>query len=313
MKRNNIKGSLILTLGSLIWGFAFVVQSDAANFIKPFAFNSLRSLLGALVIGTYVFIKAKATKTEVFEKTKEYKKNAIIGGIICGIFLAFSVNFQQLGLSVYPEGVPAEARAGFLTALYVVMVPIASIVLRKRVSPVILVAVFIATAGVYLLCLSDGFSGFYLGDGLMLLCALSCTIHIMFVDKYGPIIGGPQLSMIQFVICGIISGVISLIAEPDMTVHNITSALPQILYMGIFSSGVAYTLQIVGQKYAEPAVASISMSLEGVFATLGGWIVLGSALTIREFFGCLLVFVAILTAQIPEILINKKGRSMRND
>ncbi len=301
--KNNLKGTLILTLGSLIWGLAFVVQSDASDKVKPFTFNSLRSLLGAFVIFIYLFIKSKTTGKPIFTHTKEYFKKTALGGILCGTFLAMSVNFQQAGLTVYPKGCAAEARAGFLTALYVIMVPIVSLVfLKKRISPIILLAVVWATFGIYLLCLSGGLSKIYSGDILMLFCAISCTLHILTVDKFGVFVGGAQLSMIQFLVCGIISGIIGLIFESDMSITNIYSALPQILYMGVLSSGLAYTLQIVGQKYAEPAVASISMSLESVFAAIGGWLIMGNGLSLREFFGCALVFVAIITAQVPEFI-----------
>ena len=310
MKSNNLKGSLILTIGSLIWGLAFVVQNDANTFIKPFAFNALRSLLGALVIGVYLIVKKSITHTPVFAGTKEYKKTAIFGSIVCGVFLSLEINFQQLGIAVYPKGAAVEARAGFLTALYVILVPIFSIFFKKKTSPAIWISVIIATFGVYLLCLSGGIKGIYLGDVFVFLCAFFCTFHILSVDKFGKIIGGPQLSMLQFIVCGTISGIISLITEPDMGLQNIRLALPQILYMGIISSGIAYTLQIIGQKYAEPAVASISMSLESVFAALGGWIIMGNILTVRELFGCLLVFVAIITAQLPEIISKKKGETI---
>ena len=305
MKSNNLKGSIILVLASLIWGLAFVVQNDANRTIKPFALNGIRSLLGACIIGLYLFIKRQMTQTPVFKNTKEYKRAAVLGGIVCGLLLALAVNFQQLGIAAYPKGAAIEARAGFLTALYVILVPIVSVFFKRKTSAVIWLSVLIATAGVYLLCLTGGMTGIYLGDVLMFLCAFSFTFHILCVDKFGKILGGPQLSMIQFIVCGIISSIISLIVEPDMGLNNIYLSLPQLLYMGIMSSGIAYTLQIVGQRYAEPAVASISMSLESVFATLGGWIIMGNALTIREFFGCVLVFIAIIIAQLPEMMTKK--------
>lgn len=306
MKRNNIKGTVILTIGSLIWGLAFVVQNAATDLIAPFAFNSLRSLLGAFVIWLFLFVKSKATKVPIFENTKEYKKSALSGGVICGLFLFLAVNFQQVGLSVYPKGVAAEARAGFLTALYVIFVPIASVLLKKRIPFLVWVAVIIATVGIYFLCMNESGLHIYLGDVLMILCAVSCTAHILFVDKYCITLGGPQLSFIQFVVCGVLSGIVSIIFEPRTTLDNIYAALPLILYMGIMSSGVAYTLQIVGQKYTEPAIASIPMSFESVFATLGGWIIMNSRLNTREIFGCVLMFCAIITAQLPDLIALKK-------
>ena len=173
---------------------------------------------------------------------------------------------------------------------------------RKKVSPIVWGAVAVALAGTYFLCLSGGISGIYIGDILMLCCAFAFTFHIISVDNLGDKIGGIRLSLIQFFVCGIISLILSLIFEKNgFAIKNIISAAPQIAYLGIMSSGVAYTLQIIGQRFAEPAVASISMSLESVFAALGGWVLAGDILSSRELFGCVLVFAAIIIAQLPEI------------
>ncbi len=302
MNKNNIKGSLILLLASLLWGLAFVVQRDASNKIKPFAFNGLRSLLGAVVIMLFLLVKKKVDKKPIFTLTKEYIKNAIKGGVICGTALLISVNLQQYGIAVYENGVAAEARSGFLTALYVILVPIASLVLKKRVPVLVWIAVIIATVGIYFLCLTGGFTSIYLGDVLMFSCALTFTVHIMAIDAFCEKVGGPQLSVFQFTFCGIISIILSFVFEGGFSPSTVYSALPQILYMGVFSSGAAYTLQIVGQKYAEPAIASISMSFESVFAALGAVVIVGTVPKPREILGCVLVFVAIITAQIPEFL-----------
>ncbi len=305
MQRDNIKGSVILLLAAFIWGLAFVVQNDASGKISPFAFNSLRSFLGAFVIGVYLLIKKTKFKKKIFADTAD-KKNVILGSVLCGFFLFLLTNFQQSGITVYPKGCAAEARAGFITALYVIMVPVISVILKRKISFAVWIAVGISVVGIYLLCLSGGLSGVYLGDILMFFCALSCAFHIMFVDKYGVLVGVVVLSCLQFLVNGILSGVCSLIFE-TVTLTNVYNALPQILYMGILSSGLAYTLQVVGQKYAQPAIASISMSFESVFAAIGGWLITGNALSVREFFGCLLLFVAITVAQLPEFY-NKKTR-----
>ena len=300
MNKNNIKGSLILGLASLLWGLAFVVQSDAAGKISPFIFNGLRSLVGAAAIFLYLFIKSKITKEPIFKSDKPYKKTAVSGGIVCGAVLCVAVNLQQLGITVYPESCnTVEARSGFLTTLYVVMVPIASIIIGKKVILPVWIASLFAMTGVYFLCLTNGISNIYSGDVLMILCAVTFSLHIMVVDKYGADVGGAQLSFIQFIVCGVLSIILSFIArEGHNALSDIRLALPQIIYMGIFSSGFAYTLQIVGQKYAEPAIASISMSLEGVFATLGGLVIMGSVPSVKETIGCVLVFIATITAQI---------------
>lgn len=301
MKFNNLKGSLILITAALIWGLAFVAQSGAAELVPPFTFNALRSFIGAGALYIFFCLTNIKKKTPFFPKEKGDRKGYFVAALVCGICLAVSINFQQFGIAAYPKGVATEARSGFITALYVILVPIFSVFFRKKVGLAVWLGVIIAIIGVYMLCFSDGISGIYLGDILVLLCAFSFTLHIMSVDKYVSLTGGVKLSIMQFFICGIISAVLALIFEiKDIVPQNILSAAPQILYLGIMSSGVAYTLQIVGQKFAEPAVASISMSLESVFAALGGWIISGKGLSNTEIIGCSLVFVAIIVAQLPQ-------------
>ena len=302
MKRHdNLKGSLILGFASLLWGLAFVAQSSAADRVPSFLFNSLRSFIGAGFLFVLLCIFKKRAKKTIFPKEPHIRKSTCISGLLCGLLLTVSVNFQQFGLAFYPEGVATEARGGFLTALYVILVPILSLFLGKRIGLPILGAVAVAMVGIYLLCLSEGFVGIYLGDVLILLCAVSFSFHILVVDHYADAVGGVLLSMLQFLICGILSGILSLCTE-QIVWSQIIDAAPQILYLGIVSSGIAYTLQIVGQKYAEPAVASISMSLESVFAALGGWLITKNTLTPREIGGCALVFAAIVLAQLPAFL-----------
>ena len=299
MKNNNLKGTLILTVAAIIWGLAFVAQSGAAGLVPPFAFNALRSVIGALVL--YLFWIFTGRKQEkFFPENPETKKQYFICALVCGLCLSVAINFQQFGIAAYPKGVASEARAGFITALYVILVPIFSIFLKKRVGIPVLLGVVIAISGIYLLCFSKGVSGIYIGDFLIFLCAVSFALHIMSVDKFVGITGGVKLSIMQFLVAAVVSGILALIFEFDkIQISNILAASPQILYLGIMSSGVAYTLQIVGQKFAEPTVASITMSLESVFAALGGWLISGNGLTTRELLGCSLVFVAILVAQAP--------------
>ena len=300
MKNNNLKGSLILITAALIWGLAFVVQSDVADLIPPFTFNALRSVVGAIALYIFwLFTERRKTKT-FFPKEKPLRKNYCLGAVICGVCLAVSINFQQFGIATYPEGAASEARSGFITALYVILVPIFSMILKKRVGLPVWAGVVIAVVGVYLLCFSGGVSGIYLGDLLVFLCAVSFSLHIMSVDKYVSYTGGVKLSILQFSVAAVISFVLAFVFEwNQIEFSNILSAVPQILYMGVMSSGVAYTLQIVGQKYAEPTVASISMSLESVFAALGGWVISGNVLHTRELIGWILVFAAIVVAQLP--------------
>ena len=304
---NNVKGSAILCLAALIWGLAFVAQSQAADTVPPFIFNALRSFIGAAFLFALQFINSARRSLPFFPRERAAVKTALVGGLLCGVLLAVSVNFQQFGLAHYPEGAASEARAGFLTALYVIIVPIISIFFKRRVGLPVWLAVVIATCGIYLLSLSGGIESIYLGDILVFLCAISFSFHILAVDKYGEPVGGTLLSALQFTVCGILSLILSLCFE-TVVWENVLAAAPQILYLGIMSSGIAYTLQIYGQRYAEPAIASLSMSLESVFAALGGWIISGNVLTPREFLGCSLVFVAIVTAQLPQFFEKKKSK-----
>lgn len=300
MKFNqNLKGSFILCLASLIWGFAFVVQSALADTVPPFLLNCLRSLISVVFLGGVLLIKKGKTKQPVFPKDKTERKRVLLGGLLCGLLLTLSVNLQQFGLMYYPEGAAAEARGGFLTSLYVVLVPVFFVFLGKKLRPQVVLAVVLAMGGIYLLCVSGSLGGIYLGDVFVLLCALSFTFHILMIDRFGNHVDGILLSAMQFFVCGALSGVLSFCFE-DVVWGLIPTAIPQLLYMGVLSSGVGYTLQIVGQKYAEPTVASLSMSLESVFAALGGWLVAGNVLSLRELGGCALVFAAIVLAQLPQ-------------
>ncbi len=300
-KKSNLKGSLILCTAALLWGIAFAVQASAAEKIPPFTFNCLRSIIGAAFLFGFMGIKSIKNKDYVIVPKTIDKKQLLIGSVLCGIALAVSTNFQQFGIAAYPDDVPTEARSGFITALYVIVVPLLSIFAKKRVPIIVWIASLVAISGFYMLCLFEGVSGFYLADILVLGCTFTFSLHIMVIDKYCGPVGGVRLSAFQFVFAAVISGILALIFELDaISITNIKSVIPEILYMGIVSSGIAYTLQIVGQKFAEPAIASLSMSLESVFAALGGWVISGNLLKDNEIIGCILVFAAIVLAQVPE-------------
>lgn len=305
-KKNNFMGSLILCFAALLWGLAFVVQNRAADKIPPFTFNCLRSIIGAVFLFSFMAVMSiKNIDFAIIPKSMD-KKLLLTGGALCGLALAVSTNFQQFGIAAYPEGAPVEARSGFITALYVIVVPILSVFVRKRVPLMVWISALVAIVGFYMLCLYEGFGGFYFADILVLGCTFTFSLHILVIDKYCDAIGGIRLSAFQFVFAAIISGIMALIFELDLiNIKSIVSVIPEILYMGIVSSGIAYTLQIVGQKFAEPAVASISMSLESVFAALGGWVITGNALKGNEIIGCALVFAAIVLAQAPEFFKKK--------
>jgi drug/metabolite transporter (DMT)-like permease len=212
--------------------------------------------------------------------------------------LFFATNLQQLGITIYPEGVASSGRAGFITATYVVMVAISGIFFHKKLHPIIWIAVAGCVAGMYMLCLSGGFEGIYLGDILIFLCAICFTAHILVIDRFSDI-DSILLCCLQFVVVGVISTVLMFIFEkPDL--NNIIAAWLPICYAGVLSSGVAYTLQVVCQKNTEPAVASLLMSLESVFAVLAGMLLLREIPTAREAFGCVIMFAAIIITQLPE-------------
>lgn len=306
-RSSNLKGSLILITAALIWGLAFVAQSSAADSVPPFLMNCLRSLISAVFLGIVLKITLRKSGEKIIPADPKHKAVCIKGGIVCGIMLSISVNLQQFGIALYPKGAASEAHAGFITAMYVIIVPLLSLFTGKKVGAGVWLGVAISVVGFYMLCLSGGAGGLYLGDLLVLFCAFAFSLHILSIDKFVGAVGGVRLSMLQFIVCGVVSGLFSLIFEISaVDFNNVIAATPQILYLGIMSSGVAYTLQIIGQRYAAPAIASLSMSLESVFAALGGAFA-GNVLSIgaprslsaNEIIGCVLVFLAIIIAQLP--------------
>ena len=305
--KNNLKGSLLLCLASVIWGGAFVVQSALASTVPPFMLNAQRSLIGVAFLFLLLFLRKIKTKKPIFPKDTATKKQTLLAGILCGVLLTLSVNLQQFGLMFYPEGVAAEARGGFLTSLYVILVPLFSVFLGKRLRVQVILAVLIAMVGIYLLCLSDPINGIYFGDVFILLCALSFTFHILTVDRFGAQIDGLLLSALQFSVCALLSSVLSFFFE-EFSWSVLPDVILPLLYMGVLSTGIGYTLQIIGQQYAESTIASISMSLESVFAALGGWLIAGNALLPREIWGCVLVFLAIILAQLPRLIPKRKAK-----
>lgn len=294
----NLKGSLILLLAALIWGTAFVAQTSGSDCVDTFTFNASRSFVGALFLWIVSLVRDYKVKSAASGHTDAAVMPwPLKGGVLCGIILVAALGFQQAGISLYPDGVAASGRSGFLTATYVVMVAVCVQIAGKKLHPLVMLSVAGVIAGLYLLCMSEGFSNIYIGDVLGFACAVCFTAHIFVVDRFNNT-DSVKLSCLQFLICGILSLVLALINE-QIIWDNIIKATIPILYTGIMSSGIAYTLQMVGQKYAEPHIASIAMSLESVFAVLAGWIILGEKLLPREYIGCVLVFAAVILAQVP--------------
>ena len=297
---NKTKNTFLLFLTAFIWGVAFVAQSVGMDYVGPWTFNASRFIIGAVfLIPCIAFLdglkkkEAAASGTSSEESAPQDKKTLLIGGLCCGIAIAVASTLQQYGISMTTVG-----KAGFITALYIVIVPILGIFLKKKPRLIIWVSVVLALAGLYFLCMTDSLS-FSKGDTMVLLCALVFSIHILIIDYFSPKVDGVRMSCIQFFVASIICGIPALILEhPQFS--SLTAAWAPILYAGILSCGVAYTLQIVAQKNYDPTIASLILSLESVFSVLAGWVILHQALSPREILGCVLVFIAIILVQLPE-------------
>lgn len=296
-----LKGNMMLLLTSIIWGSAFVAQVKGMDHVGPFTFNSVRNFVAtfSLLIAMFFLNKQNPTQDSLHNSSPEELPMLLKGGISCGIILFIASSFQQFGVQYTTAG-----KAGFITTLYIVIVPILGLFLGKRVAKKIWVCVLIAAAGLYLLSIKGDFE-IGKGDALIFLCAIFFSFHILVIDYFSPKVDGVKMSCIQFFVCGLINTVAMLFFEtPSIT--NITMALIPILYAGILSSGVGYTLQIIAQKDTDPTIASLILSLESVFAVLAGALILGEVLSSREKLGCILIFIAIIVAQIP------KGFNLKN-
>lgn len=326
LKRN----SLLLILTSFIWGISFVAQSQGGDAIGPFSFNCIRFLLGsAVLVPVILFLDKKASHNntdeiplhnntsemsqrnntnEMSQHTKKRdhtssNKTLWLGGISCGIILCIASNLQQLGIN---QGTPA-GKAGFLTACYIILVPIFGLFLKKKCGWNVWIGVVLTLAGLYLLCMTDSLT-LQLSDILVLLCAVIFALHILVIDHFSPLVNGVKMSCIQFFTAGILTAIPMFLIDMKHSLSGFTEWLPSLaswdawiplLYAGIMSCGVAYTLQIIGQKGVNPTVASLLLSLESVFSVLAGWILLQEKLGLREILGCVLIFAAIILAQLP--------------
>lgn len=286
----HLRGNILLLITALIWGTAFVAQSEGMNYVEPFTYNAMRTLLGGAVLIPVIAVFRRAGKNETTERAP--LRTTVMGGIVCGILLCIASSFQQSGISMTTAG-----KAGFITALYIIIVPILEFLVFRRSSPVVWLCVLIAAAGFWLLCIKEGFA-VEKGDWLVLCCAVFFAMHIMAVDHFNAKHADAMLmSCIQFFTAGILMLICMFLFETP-TLDSISGAKYTILYAGIMSSGVAYTLQILGQRDTEPTTATLLMSLESVFAALSGWLILHEALTLKELLGCILVFAAVLLAQL---------------
>lgn len=300
-----LRANLLLILTAMIWGAAFVAQDVAGDVMEAFSFNASRSAVAAAALLPLVwFTNRKASNGQGSgmawkTMTPSQKKTLFIGGICCGAALALGSIFQQLGLNM---GTGA-GKAGFITALYIVLVPLAGLFRRKNPGKLVWIAVVLSAAGLYFLCIQGGFT-IAPSDLLVLICAACYTGHILVIDHFSPKTDCIKMSCIQFATTTLICAVGAALFEQP-TWEQVRQCLIPILYAGLMSSGVGYTLQIIAQRDADPAVASLLMSLESVFAVLSGWLLLGDALSLRELLGCALMMGGIVLAQLPEF--KKKG------
>lgn len=296
---NKTRNTFLLLLTAFIWGVAFVAQSVGMEYVGPWTFTSARSIIGAIfLIPCIAFLdklKEKENKASGIDVPMNHgdRKTLIIGGICCGIALGVASMLQQYGISQTTVG-----KAGFITALYIVIVPILGIFMKRKPRLVIWFSVVLALAGLYFLCMTDSLS-FSKGDTLVMLCAVAFSVHILIIDHFSPMVDGVRMSCIQFAVVGILCGIPALILEQP-SLSSLIAAWAPVLYAGMLSSGVGYTLQIVAQKNYDPTVASLILSLESVFSVLAGWVILGQALSPKELFGCALMFAAIILVQLPE-------------
>lgn len=296
-----LRNSCLLVLTALIWGVAFVAQTTGGDAVGAFSFNCIRSLIGGIVLLPVIYVLDKKNGRKPM--TKEEKRTLLTGGIACGCVMFVATSFQQLGINAGTEA----GKAGFLTACYILLVPIFGIALKKKCGWNIWVGVFLTLIGLYLLCLKDGFS-LRFSDILVMLCSVCFSLHILLVDHFSPLTDGVRLSSIQFLVSGIIGLIPTFFVDMKHSLAGIAAWLPAlqswdawipILYAGVMSCGVAYTLQIIGQNGLNPTIASLLMSLESVFSVLAGWVLLNQKLSAREILGCCVIFAAIILAQIP--------------
>ncbi|MDD6816772.1 MAG: DMT family transporter [Firmicutes bacterium] len=293
-----MKSNILLLLTAFIWGSAFVAQKSGMDYIEPFTYNGIRTFIGGMVlIPVIIFFTKKnnrqnGTEEKVFDFEKD--KIAIIGGICCGLALFVASSLQQFGVSYTTAG-----KAGFITTLYVVFVPILSLLLRKKVRPIMWVCVALGAVGLYLLCMTDASFSLQFGDMLVLLCAVAFAVHILVIDHFSPKADGVKISCVQFLVSGVL-GIICMFLFETPDLGNILACWLPILYAGVLSCGVAYTLQVVAQADADPTAASLILCLESVFAVISGAILLHESMSPRELMGCAVIFAAVIISNLPE-------------
>ena len=292
MQRSSFKGIILLLMTALIWGVSFVAQSVGSDVIGPFTYNGIRTLMGGMLLTAFVLIRDISAGVSV---KKIFNKKLLIRGIILGSIFTVASNVQQFAFSYSTAG-----KIAFITALYIFFVPIIGLFMKKKIHPLIWVCIFMAGIGLYLLSVKDGdFSRINTGDILALICGFCFAFHIIFIDRFASDSDGVKLSALQFLFAGSVTVILMFIFEKP-ALSGIEDAMVPLLYSGIMSCGVAYTFQIIGQKYTSPVVASLLMCLESVFAVIAAAILIKEIPSLREGIGCAVMFAAIILSQIIE-------------
>lgn len=294
MKNPKVRQIVLPLITAMIWGSSFVTQSISAGHIGCFSFGALRALPATVFLFLLVCVMRRLQPREKYSAAQ--KKMLLRAGLICGTLLTAAISFQQFGLSYTSAG-----KAGFISALYIVLVPVFSIFFGKKPGGRVWIFVAVAVAGLYLLCVNgSGEMSFSGGDLSVLLCAVVFAFQIIAVDHYAGKVDGVELSCVQFAVMTVLSAACALLAGEQTTMEAVKTCLPYILYTGIFSSGIAYTLQIIAQKDGDPTVVSLLLSLESLFAVVSGAIFLHERMSAQEYLGCALMLAAVLLSQLPE-------------
>lgn len=300
MRSQKMLGTVMLLLAAFFWGCSFVVQAVGMEYVGPYTLQAVRLLLGSAVLAPLVLWRSGMKKKAGIVTTPAQKKRAVIGGACCGVILTVAANLQQVGIHAMQLAGQSNVagKSAFITAMYVLIVPLVSVVMGKKLSRRTLIAAVMGAAGLYLLCIQGGTFALGGGDHLIVMCAFGFAAHILVIDHFADV-DGILLSCLQFLVAGIISSVIMFAVEQPTWKAVLDCWMP-IAYMAVMSCGVAYTLQIVGQKYVVPTAASLLMSMESVFSMLCGMIVLHQIPSIREGWGCVIMLAAILLCQLPD-------------
>ena len=296
MNTLQLRNSFLLLLTAVIWGVAFVAQSVGMDYVGPYTFTCVRSFIGGLFLIPCIALLNRLNPVSpggIRPSNAKSKGQLWIGGVCCGVMLCFASCFQQIGIMYTSVG-----KAGFITAFYIIIVPLLGLFFKKRCGLFVWLGVALAIVGLYFLCITESLT-IQFGDFLIFICAILFSIHILIIDYFTLRVDGVKMSCIQFFVSGILSLPFMFVLETPRLAAVAAAWMP-LLYAGVLSCGVAYTLQILGQKNVNPAVASLILSLESCFSVLAGWIILGERLSFRESLGCILMFLAIILAQLPD-------------